>query len=203
MLAQKITDHVQQCLDQMMQQYKDQPNFAALMTALVNQIQDLEDAIFALDSGRQLWDGQEFPAIGAQLDVIGEIVGISRNGLSDPEYLLFIFGKIAQNFSDSTVPAILSVLNYVFQAQSVLLQEIYPAGISVQVLGTALNPIYYQTAINLVKQSLGAGINLVFVGGSPSVNVFRFDGPGVVGSVNGWGDKDDPTVGGKFVGLLA
>jgi hypothetical protein len=57
-------------------------------------------------------------------------------------------------------------------------------------------------AANLVKASLGAGINLVFAGASPSTKVFRFQGPGVVGANNGFTGLMDPSVGGVFVGLI-
>lgn len=203
MLAPLINNHVQQALARLLQQYKQRPLLAALITSLVVQIQDLENAIFALDAGRQLWNGTNTPAVGMQLDEIGTIVGISRNGLDDATYLLFIFGKIAENFSDTTTSTILNVIGYVFQAQQVIVQDIYPAGISVQVIGTPISPSLYLTAANLVQQSLGAGINLVFVGGSPSQNVFRFDGPGIVGAINGYSDLNNPSIGGDFVGLIA
>ena len=82
------------------------------------------------------------------------------------------------------------------------MQEVYPAGVSVQVLGTKLAPDLYPTAIKLVQNALGAGINLIFIGGSPTVNVFRFAGSGVVGTLNGFSSLTNPTIGGGFVGIL-
>jgi hypothetical protein len=198
MLAVEITNHVELALARLLTQYQDQPNFAALLTVLVQEIQNIESqALYPLDAARQI-----FNAVGQQLDYLGTIVGISRNGLSDAEYLLFIYGTIASNNSDSTIPSVLNIIINLFQAQVLLLQEIYPAGISVQVIGTALDPSLYPVAIELVKNALGAGIDLIFIGGTANTNVFRFDGMGVNPLKSGFGDLNDPTIGGGFVGLI-
>lgn len=198
MIVTKITTHVTDAQARLLQQYKGKPRIQGLLQALVNQIQDLEDSTFAIDAGRQLINAQ-----GIQLDGIGQIVGINRNGLSDAVYLLFIYGKIGENFSDGTIPALLTIIQNLFRAASLIFQDVYPAGVSVQVLGTPLDPSLYSLAISLVKSSLGAGIKLTFIGGSPTTDVFRFDGPGVVGTLNGFGSTLDPTIGGKFVGIIS
>lgn len=201
MLAPKITTHVQDALNRLLQQYKGRPLIEGMYTSFVDQIQDLENAIFALDEGRQLYDGTSSPAVGAQLDTLGVIVGIPRNGLSDAEYLLFIFGKIAENFSDSTLPTILTVIGYVFQAEQVKLQEIYPAGIAIQILGTPLNPTLWPIALSLVQAALGAAIKVIFAGAYPTTNVFRFYAADT-GPENGFADLNVPGSGGVFIGLI-
>ena len=128
------------------------------ITALYEQIQELEDSIYNLDSGRQLWNGVESPSMGQQLDNIGTIVGISRNGLSDAQYLLFIFGKIAENFSDSTLDSITSVVGYLFQADQIIVQELPPAGLLVEAFGSNIPDSLFSFAKNLVKAAMGAGI---------------------------------------------
>lgn len=197
MLVTEITTHVEDALARFLQQYQGKVLIQGMTGAIVQQIQDLENGIYPIDAGRQI-----FNAVGTQLDNLGTIVGISRNGLSDAEYLLFIYGKIAENFSDTTITSILNIIQSLFRAQSLIFQEVYPAGVSVQVLGTPLDPSLYPVAITLVKESLGAGISLIFIGGSPTVNVFRFDGPGIVGAENGFGSLTDPTIGGGFVGII-
>lgn len=201
MLATEITNHVQQALGRLLQQYKGRALIAGFYTAFVDQIQDLEDAIFALDSGRQIWNGSTTPAIGAQLDAIGTVVGIARNGLDDQQYILFIFGKIAENFSDDTVQSVLAVIGYLFQAQQVIIQEIYPAGLYINVLNPAIPLSLFPVAETLVQNAIGAGIKLV-ISSQPTVNVFRFAGPGVSGTLNGFGDTGVPGSGGVFVGLI-
>lgn len=201
MLATEITNHVQQALGRLLQQYQGRPLIAGFYTALVNQIQDLEDAVFDLDSGRQIWDGTSTPAYGAQLDGIGEIVGISRNGLDDQQYILLIFGKIAENFSQDTANDVVSVIQYLFQAEQILMQEIYPAGLFIDILNPALPSSLFAIAKTLVQNAVGAGIQVVMAEQN-TVNVFRFAGPGVSGALNGFGDATVANTGGVFTGLI-
>lgn len=194
MLATEITNHVQQALARLMQQYKGLPNLTAFITALVDQVQDLEDALFSLNDGRQLYNGN---AQGAQLDGIGDIVGIKRNGLSDAEYLVFILGTIAENNSDTTLSIILSILTLLLDTQTVLLFELFPAGIAFQVQGATLDSALWPVVANIVQSSLGAAIELCFIS-QFDANSFAFDGgpfPGL-----GFDDLTDPGHGGEFVG---
>ena len=197
MLVTKITTYVDDGLQLLGQQYKGRPLLAGLLTTWLTGMQELEDAIYPLDSGRQVLN-----AIGAQLDGIGQIVGISRNGLSDAQYLLFIFGKIAENNSDTTINTVLTVVQFLFQGDKVFLQEYYPAGVAIQVVGVTLPSNLLQTAKNLVQMTFGAGIDLVFMAEYPTDNVFRFAGPGVIGSTNGFADPSIPGSGGVWVNLI-
>jgi len=201
-IVTKITTHVIDAEGRLLQQYKGRPRVQGLLGATVTQIQDLEDAIFAVDAARQLWNGTSVPAVGAQLDAIGDIVGIKRNGLSDAEYILFIFGKIAENYSDTTIPTIGAIIGYLFQGTSVLIQNYYPASISFEVGGSTIPPTLYALARNLVQAALGAGIRLAFGAVSTHDRIFRFAGPGVDGALNGFPDSNVPGSGGVFVGLI-
>jgi hypothetical protein len=202
MLATQITTHVQDALARLLQQYQGRVRIAGVYTAFIQQIQDLEDAIYALDAGRQLWNGTSTPAVGAQLDGIGTLVGIDRNGLSDQEYILFIFGKIAENFSDSTVSAVLAVIGYVFQAELVLIEEIYPAGLYIVILNPAVPQSLFTVAGNLVQNAIGAGIRLVLVE-SDTLATFRYAGAGVDGATNGYADVNTPGTGGVYAGVIS
>ncbi len=201
MLATQLTNYVQTALSQLLTQYQGRPRIAGFYTAFADQAQELENAIFSLDAGRQIWNGTTTPAVGAQLDGIGEIVGIARNGLSDQEYTLLLFGKISENFSDDTIASIINVTLYVFGAVQILIQEIYPAGIYVVALGATTPTSLFNLVSTLIQNSAGAGIKVVLAQ-SPVTNVFRFSGPGVVGSVNGFGSIYTPGSGGVFVGLV-
>lgn len=195
-----ITNHVQQALQRLLQQYKGRPLIAGFYTAFVQQIQDLENSGNLIEPGLQIWDGTTTPSVGAQLDLIGRIVGISRNGLDDAQYILVIFGKIAENFSDDTIQSVLAVVGYLFQAQEILVQEIFPAGLYIQVLEPAIPSNFFPLVVNLIQNAMGGGIKLV-IGSSPTVNTFRFSGPGVT-SANGFGTVSDPDSGGIFAGLI-
>lgn len=202
MIVQKIDTHVQDALDRLLVQYKGLPRIKGLITALVQQIQDLEDAIYDLDQGRQFWNGTTTPAIGAQLDVIGLIVGIARNGLSDQQYILFIFGKIAENFSNGTRPEIATIVNNMFQAQTTIIKDYYPAGIGFEAIGSGIPSRLFELAKGIVEGGLSAGVKLVYAAASENTDVFRFYAPGIDGATNGFSGLSQPSIGGKFIGLI-
>lgn len=208
MLATKLNNYVQLALSRLLQQYQGRTLITGVYTAIAQECQDLENAIFSLDGGRQLWNGTSTPAYGQQLDGIGEIVGISRNGLDDQQYILFLFGKIAENFSDGTIESVLAVIQYLFQGQ-IIIQAIYPAGLYVNILNPLIPQSLYPLVESLIMKAVGAGIKIVFTGTPPAppspappINVFRFAGPGVSGALNGFGDLNVPDSGGVFVGLI-
>jgi hypothetical protein len=159
----RITDHVDQALARLIQQYKEKPNLAALITAFVDQIQDLEDAIFDLDEGRQFFNGTTYPAVGDQLDGIGALVGARRNGLDDATYLIFIIGTIAQNFSDTTIPTMITIVENFFQPETVIPRSAPPAEFNVEIGGNTLDEDLFQYVFPILQNSLGAGIKLGFV----------------------------------------
>lgn len=196
MIVTEITNHVQQALDRLMQQYKGKPNLQALITAIVDQVQDIEDGIYPLDAGRQLWNGTTYPSVGAQLDGIGELVGVARNGLSDSVYLIFILGTIAENFSDTTIETMLNIIGILFQSEHVFLKELYPAAVALEVGTPLTDPSLFDRVLAIVEASLGAGIGLAFAGTFTTVDDFAFAGPDTTSK--GFADPLIPGSGGKF-----
>lgn len=193
MLATEITNHTQQALNRLMEQYRDLPRMTGVITALVDQIQDLEDAVFSLDQGRQLMF-----AVGQQLDNIGIIIGLQRNGLSDMEYLIFLLGTIAENYSDTTIETILGIVQSLFGSSTVTLQELFPAAVGIGVGSPTVDPSLYPVIFNIVQNSLGAGIALGFVDIYDAGDQFCFEG----GTGKGFDDFNTPGIGGKFASIV-
>lgn len=184
MIVTEITNHVQQALARLLQQYQGQPRITALMTALVNQIQAIENAFYPLDAGRQLANAQ-----GMQLDNLGTIVGIARNGLSDAEYLIFILGTIAENNSTGTDASITAIVKQLFAVSAGIILELFPAEVAIQIPNsTTLSATLYATVTNIIQNALGAGIGLGFISVYPA-SAFQ------VGTIN------NTNVGGGFGGV--
>lgn len=198
MLAQRIPDHVQQALDRLLEQYKERPNIAAFYTAFIQQIQDEENAVYDLDGTRQLYNGTTYPAVGEQLDGIGAIVGINRNGLDDASYLVFILGKIAANFSDTTSPTIELIADIFFQPSELVLHNFYPAEVDLEMAGILLTPTLWPVVFPLLQKSLGAGIKLGFISQYDLVNAFVVGDDFGNGEGGGFGDDTNPSVGGML-----
>jgi cellobiose-specific phosphotransferase system component IIC len=84
---------VQEAIDRLVQQYKT-GNTEALIGAVATPAQDLEDALIQVYTQRWI-----ATAVGAQLDVLGAIVGQDRGGFDDTTYRLFIQTRIQVNKS--------------------------------------------------------------------------------------------------------
>lgn len=212
MNAQQITNHTQQALARLMQQYKNLPYMIALITALVDQIQDLENSIYSLDQGQQIFNGTTYPAVGAQLDGLGQIIGLTRNGLSDQEYLVLLLGTIAENNSDSTASALLTIVLTVFQGMASFIKDPNSVtdpngcgsawiafGASDSQLPASLEPIAQQ----IIQNSIGAGIKLIYLTTFSSSGVFACAGPQAwVRGFGAYSYAPDPSIGGGFAKLV-
>lgn len=87
-------DHVASALARLPQQFRDKPKIVALVTALANSKQSLEDALIDLLLLRYI-----DTATGTQLDVIGRVVGQPRLLLGDDDYRRYIRARVATNRS--------------------------------------------------------------------------------------------------------
>lgn len=189
-----------------MQQYKGKQAIEGMVTSITEQIQELEDVIYALDDGRMLFNGTTYPSVGVQLDNIGEIVGIKRNGLTDEQYLVLILGTIAQNNTDTTIPTILFIINLIFQPQGLHYYEVYPAGIGFDYFDTGLDPALYLLGAQIIQKSLAAGVSLEFIVQYDETNPFAFiDLYDILPNFpngSGFDDLVDPGQGGLFSTLI-
>lgn len=123
-LTQK-TDHVDEAKALLVQQFKGKTNLEALLTAFVNQIQELEDVFFELLENRWLTT-----ATGTQLDGIGKIVGLDRLWLDDDDYRAALRAQIRLNRSSGTIPDNITILELLI-TNSFRISEWYPAAFNV------------------------------------------------------------------------
>lgn len=120
-------EYLQQAYDLITSHWKDgsgnvNTNLKAILDALITQVEALE--IAAYDMIYQLTIDT---AIGDQLDVIGEWVGESRDGLGDTEYRRYIKARIRINKSNGTPEELIQILSDLTQAEYVQLILMYPA----------------------------------------------------------------------------
>lgn len=183
MIVQKINDHVLQALDRLLQQYRGMVRIEGIISSLVEQIQDLENAFYPLDQYRQL----QF-AYGAQLDGLGQIIGLSRNGLSDSEYFILLLGTISENNSDTTAAALLNIVQTVFQATSVFIKTpnspgegplgaTPPATVAFGIGNPTIDPSLYPVVEQIILNSLGAAISITYLSTFNAQRAFSTAGP--------------------------
>lgn len=91
-----------------------QANIEAITTVYLQIFQDIESAVYATYQSRLLDQ-----ATGAQLDLLGKIVGQPRGNFSDTDYRPLIRARILVNRSDGTSRAITEIVAAMIRGSSV------------------------------------------------------------------------------------
>jgi len=168
-LAKKTT-HVAEGLATLIQEYKGKPRIAALLTAYLTQIQDLEDSFFELVLDRTLE-----ASVGVQLDGLGSIVGQAREGRSDADYRLWIQARIRANRSNGYVSDLIVIALLVTTDNTIEINQYPPASLHI-IIGGILDEDPDQIAL-LLNGAIAAGVGgaIIYQG---NLNPFQFDVPG-------------------------
>lgn len=90
----------------LIQQFRGKPHVEALLSSYIKQVQELETAIFLVHTQRQF-----ALAEGTQLDGIGQIVGLQRNGADDSFYRVLLMLKVLVNRSKANVDDIILMVH--------------------------------------------------------------------------------------------
>lgn len=99
------TDYTAEALaDLLLSQYGSSAFLRAILVAITDQVQLLEDDVFAVVTQRVAT-----AAVGVQLDIIGAMVGQERGGRDDVDYLEWIEARILANASRGTPNEVLTV----------------------------------------------------------------------------------------------
>jgi hypothetical protein len=105
MSTTQITDHEARAEATMLSQWQDKPKIMALVRILTSRVQELDDTAWDLYTKRGV-DTAE----GAQLDILGEIVGQLRLGLDDDDYRRLIRVRILANRAGGKADTITRVI---------------------------------------------------------------------------------------------
>lgn len=93
-------------------------------------------------------------AVGAQLDLVGKVVGLARNGRGDEAYRTLLYFKAFINNSEGTPDEILTAVKSVTHAESVRLWEHYPACVFLYSDGEDVSQ-----AAEILKEVVPAGVD--------------------------------------------
>lgn len=170
MLEQKTT-HIAELVGNLVEQFKAQPKLVGFLTAFARQIQEAENAAFEV-----LADSAIDSAVGVQLDGIGDIVGLPRDGLADPEYRTEIKAKILVNLSSGTIEQMIAVAAaMVGTTKTIRLTEYTgsdPALIELEIVETIAED--GARIARLLESAKPAGVRLIFRWAS-TATPFAFD----------------------------
>lgn len=163
---------VNEAISRLIQQYK-KPLLMALVGACATPAQDVEDAFFGILVQR--WINS---AAGAQLDVLGEIVGQARQGLPDDQYQLFIMARILVNKSSGGPEEIYSIFKLLIPAgMTMVIKYFPPAAFTLTFGGVALDNVTAGIFASLFNDTIVAGVGGQIIWSiNPPSGTFTLDG---------------------------
>ncbi len=157
---EKIEDYLAELKEKQLTQFKNSPNFNALLKSIATQLDELENAIFDVKMKRSV-----LTAEGVTLSKVGAIVGEYRslNGIAatdDEVYRFLILARIIINNSEGTRENILDLLR-TLGATNIYMHDDYPASMTINYTGIDPDFLSVAQVKDLIEQGTQPiGINL-------------------------------------------
>lgn len=148
------TTHVEEAKEQLAQQFHGKAKLEALLSALIQQVQEAEDAAFTIINGFNL-----DTAVGDQLDCLGAIVGEPRNARTDTTYRLWIRARILLNRSSGKTEEIYAIFNLLIPAGTEPeLTDYYPAEFVLSITGVLDDEDLVDQLALILHEAKAAGV---------------------------------------------
>lgn len=168
-----VLDHCEQGIDRLIQQYKGLPRTEAILCAVLDQVQDIENAAHDLLRADTLETG-----LDDQIDRDGRLVGaILRGGLSVDRYRLIVKAEILVRKSSGHPEEILKILQILFpsgSAQTFALREMFPASFEVD-LFDVIDDTEAEVTHRLIFRAKDVGVRYQTIWSTePPGTTFRF-----------------------------
>jgi len=195
MTVTQIDDHVAQALNRVIEQYKESPRLIFMLTTIVEQIQEIEDAL--IDLMDKTWIDT---AEGEQLDQLGLLLNVTRGGFSDDVFKTRLKAAIVRYTSSGRAEQVISAIQLLSQANTIVLEELFPASIRITAIGAVSPAGTLEELKAAIKGAMAAAISYSALVIS-SANPFVFDGDPYPDG-RGFGDALDSSVGGNFAEIL-
>jgi hypothetical protein len=179
---EKNEEHVTEALSRLLEQFKHRPNIEAVISALVSQIQDLENAAFDLYTKRWI-DSAE----GVHLDNLGKIVGQPRAGMTDPDFRLWIKARIISNRTRGRYDDLLAIADLVLDTtENFYLYERDTATLVAALYSSS--DLSVGRFFDILFSAKAAGVRLILEhSSSPFAALFRFAPSSAVVDDSGYG----------------
>ncbi len=184
-------------------QFADKPRIRAVTCALLDGVQDVEDAVWQLFSERWI-----DTAVGAQLDGTGEVLDFPRAGRTDVAYRAFLRARTAQLRSSGSWPALVAILREIgVTLAEASYQGSPPASYVVRLTDTLPAEVTGADVFGLLDPADPPGVRLTLVAPVGAIeDTFRLadaaDYP-VTGTGRGLGDATTPGGEGELAGVHA
>lgn len=191
-VPQLASYHQDRAAERLTQQFREGASMPGVVRALAGGHQALEDAAQAVRASRDIAS-----ATGAQLDLIGAIVGQARQGRADEAYRTWIRARMRLNRGSGTAEDVIAVFRSITQAaNAIVVEELFPAGFVLKIGGTT---VVDPAALGAVLQAVrAAGVSATLEASTTAdASAFAFDPNGA-----GFGDANNPATGGAFIGAF-
>jgi hypothetical protein len=187
--------HVEVGLRRLIERWKGKPNVEAFLRSYLEEIQELEEAIWFVMFGR-LPDYAE----GVHLDNLGKIVGRARDGMPDELFRVYIKAQIRVNRSNGTTLDLIEILQLI-ETAAFRLVEFPTASFLIYFLEPPSSGYSAQAIPKLVKAGRAAGVSGL-VTYPTDADRGAFFGAGAydptLNAARGFSSSYDPTIGGLF-----
>lgn len=169
MTVEYFADHATRGPERIIKRYRT-PRTSALLASWLAEVQVLEDVYWDLLVERSI-----DTAVGAQLDVLGAVVGQDREGRNDGTYRVWIAARALVSRSSGTAPQIIAIVKRLIGGAPVRVIDYYPASFVVDIGPTAAPQVGAAIA-QLVREAKAAGVGFQMLWQTPSAGStsFRF-----------------------------
>ena len=188
-----ITDHKKLAFARFLEQWKNKPNMEKTIRALVGGYSEMETMFFQILDETFDIDA----AIGAQLDVLGIIVGQERLGFIDDFYRILLRARIGINISEGEPERIISTAKILTGATFLHYMNLRNGEVAIGTDGI-IDVVTKDFLLKNLQRVLMGGVRLDYVATYEKDEAFAFSGINVTASAKGFGTTVDALVGGKF-----
>lgn len=152
-MAEVTKKNITSYLEFLPNQFNNSPLLQKLLEIYLLKVQELEDANYDLDT----YSTDIGLAFGYQLDIIGKLVGVSRNGRTDIQYRDAIYFQISVNVGSGTPEDCIQYLAAITKASNVNYWEHYPACIILETNGSNTTSAIPQALDNISPAGVKVG----------------------------------------------
>jgi hypothetical protein len=172
--AGAIPDHCALAIGRLVSQYRGQAGMESILCVFGDRMQDVDQALANVGAYRGL-----DTAYGAQLDRIGEVLQLDRDGLTDAAYAIRLHGAALAKGSHGRPDELIAVLQTLTAGTGATIDhdEHFPAAVVMEAAGIS-NADGYANA-EILRRAVPAGVRFILLHNRPSVTLFGWiDDPG-------------------------
>lgn len=188
-------DHVAKGLALLLQQWRTSSKLKGILATYLRQFQTLENVTWDVINSRML-----DTAVGAQLDMLGDLVGETRRGRNDIDYRAAVRLRIRVNRSQGRAVDVIDVATQGNGNTPAIYRE-YPANFAWEVeIYNSPSPV---TVAKMLQQTKAAGSRgYVIYTTWPAVDTLRWDSVSAPAAANVWAHVSGPPVK-RWAGAIA